>query len=108
MSSRKCRTSTSRCRTSSVASARCRAAASSASNRGSSSAGATVFRDAIPVGEDGTFRIEGLVPESYQIFVNDGGKPLRGGTGVTVEPEARDPDVGLQDLVEIRVTRAPR
>ena len=67
--------------------------------------GATLFRDVTPVGKDGTYRIEGLVPESYQLMVNDGARRLRAGTSFTVKPAAGNTDVGRQDLVEIRVTR---
>ena len=67
--------------------------------------GAVVFRDAIPVGPDGTFRIEGLVPESYQLFVNDGGKRLRGHASFTVEPAAGGADAGRRTSAKIRVTR---
>jgi hypothetical protein len=65
--------------------------------------GASVFRDAIPAGEDGTFRIEGLVPESYQLMVDDGARRLCGGTELTVKTAAGDGDA-QRDLVEIRVT----
>jgi hypothetical protein len=69
--------------------------------------GATVFRDAIPVGVDGTFRIEGLVPESYQLMVNAGAGGLSGGTRFTVEPTAEG-GVAPQELAEIRVTAETR
>ena len=62
---------------------------------------ATRFRSA----RTGRIRIEGLVPESYQVFVNDGGKRLRGGTSFTVNPATGDADDGPQELGEIRVTR---
>jgi hypothetical protein len=68
--------------------------------------GATVFRDAIPVRNDGTFQIEGLVPEWYQLFVNDGGKRLNGGTSFRLSPEAGGADGRRQDVGEIRVSRA--
>jgi hypothetical protein len=68
--------------------------------------GATVFRDAIPVRNDGTFQIEGLVPERYQLIVNDGGKLLNGGTSFRLSPEAGGAEDGRQDVGEIRVSRA--
>ncbi|QEH38422.1 hypothetical protein OJF2_70230 [Aquisphaera giovannonii] len=72
-----------------------------------SPAGATVFRDAIAVAADGTFRIEGLVPGSYQVMTNGGaGRPV-GGKRITVEPAAGGRDAP-GDLVEIRVTRGER
>jgi hypothetical protein len=46
-----------------------------------------VFRDVIPVGEGGTYRIQGLVPEPYQLFVNQGGKRLRGSTSFRLRNE---------------------
>lgn len=72
-----------------------------------SALGQVVFRDAIPVGEDGRFLIEGLIPESYQLFVNDGGKNLRGGTNLTVQPATED-KAKLQDLGEIRVIKGEK
>jgi hypothetical protein len=66
------------------------------------SLGSTVFRDAVPVEPDGTFRIEGLVPERYQIIVNPADDKLRGGAEVTVEPAGGE---RRQEPLEIRVTR---
>ena len=63
--------------------------------------GPIAFRDTIPVGEDGRFLIEGLVPESYQLFVNGGVRPLRGYASFTVRSTV-DGDA-LQDLGEVRV-----
>ena len=51
--------------------------------------GATIFRDVIPVGKDGTYRIEGLVPESYQLMVNESARRLRGGTSFHRETGGR-------------------
>ncbi len=71
-----------------------------------SPAGAVVFRDAIPVAADGTFRIEGLVPGSYGLMAHQGGQIL-GGTSVTVRPDAGD-EAAESVLVEIRASRPSR
>jgi hypothetical protein len=45
------------------------------------------------------------VPESYQLFVNDGGMRLRGSTSFTLKPTPGEADEGPQELGEIRVIR---
>lgn len=65
--------------------------------------GPTVFRDAIPVARDGTYRIEGLVPESYQLMVNAGRQQLFGGTQFQLEPASNAEPT--QELDDMRVGR---
>jgi hypothetical protein len=68
--------------------------------------GKIVFRDLVGVDADGSFRIEGLIPESYQLIVNESGKGLRGGASFHLKPTAEGNDAKPQDIGEIRVTRA--
>ncbi len=65
----------------------------------------TVFHDEIAVEADGSFRVEGLIPEWYQLIVNDSGKGLRGGTSFVLKPNAKTAD-GVQNIGEVRVTSA--
>ena len=66
--------------------------------------GSVVFRDNVAVEADGSFRIEGLIAESYQLILNDRGRGLRGGTSFVLQA-ADQADDGIQNIGEIRVSQ---
>jgi hypothetical protein len=67
-----------------------------------SSLGKVVFRNDVAVKTDGSFRIEGLIPESYQLIVNDSGKGLRGGTSFILKRDDQATN-RVQDIGDVRV-----
>jgi len=66
--------------------------------------GPIVYRDEVPVAADGFFRIEGLLPEWYQLIVNGGDRGLRGSTSFILKP-ASEQGGDPHDLGQIQITR---
>jgi hypothetical protein len=70
-----------------------------------SSCGPKLFRTKIPVAEDGTFRIDNVLPAHYQLIMKGPSPRIFAASRFTVEPMPGGESDELHDLGEIQVRR---